>query len=90
MRHVGSGPARAPWARRGHGHSHAPIQPDGQGRASQGGCEDCRCAHLAQDLRPRLTEGSLILGHADALAAAALGRLEHHRVADAAGRVDCL
>jgi len=41
-------------------------------------------------LRVARAELLLVVGLADALAAAALGRLEHDRVADAVGRLDGL
>mmetsp|Transcript_32105 Transcript_32105/g.81797 ORF Transcript_32105/g.81797 Transcript_32105/m.81797 type:complete len:271 (-) Transcript_32105:669-1481(-) len=52
--------------------------------------EDGRAGHLAEHLRVGGAQGLLVLGHADALAAAALGRLEHDRVADAVGGCDGL
>ena len=58
------------------------------GACAQGDEEDGRARHLREHLRPRGAERRLIGGHADALATAALGRLEHDRVAHHLGRLD--
>mmetsp|Transcript_32537 Transcript_32537/g.76880 ORF Transcript_32537/g.76880 Transcript_32537/m.76880 type:complete len:1302 (-) Transcript_32537:34-3939(-) len=52
--------------------------------------EDRRAGHLAQHLRVGGAQRVLVPRHADALAAAALGRLEHDGVADAVGGLDGL
>mmetsp|Transcript_18273 Transcript_18273/g.36928 ORF Transcript_18273/g.36928 Transcript_18273/m.36928 type:complete len:201 (+) Transcript_18273:3247-3849(+) len=57
---------------------------------AEGHQEDGGAGHLVEDLRPGRTQRSLIVGHADSLAAATLTRLEHHRVADAVSGLDGL
>ena len=52
--------------------------------------EDGRAGHLAEYLRVGDAQRGLVGRHADALAAAALGGLEHDGVADAVGGVDGL